>query len=80
MNQSNRFGKRYITSSDLVAYAKSLFPTAGQISERLLEFMERHDLLRPVARVSFPAEIVRRWHKEDYPTEQTIEPIEGDTE
>lgn len=75
----NRFGRRYITHKELLDYAKDLDLFTDHPPERLPAFLERHALLNPVARIRFPPEVVRRWHKERYPDADVPDPIEGDT-
>jgi hypothetical protein len=76
----NRFGRRYISDKELLDYASDLDLFAHYPPQPLLEFVERHGILNPAVRIRFPAEIARRWHKEQHPTETDIpDPIEGDT-
>lgn len=74
----NRFGRRYISDKELLDYAQDL-DLADQPQARLLEFMEKHGLILPVARIRFPSEIACRWHKDRYPTAQMPGAVEGDT-
>ena len=60
----NRFGKRYISAKEFLDYASELDLIVDHPSSRLLEFTEKHGILTPIARVQFPPEIGRRWHKE----------------
>lgn len=75
----NRFGRRYISDAEFLDYASDLDLIVDHPSPRLLEFTEEHEILMPVARVRFPPEIARRWHKDHYPQENVPYGIEGDT-
>lgn len=77
---SNQFGRRYITPKAFLDYARELDLFTDQPSQRLLEFLERHGSLDPVARIRFPPEIVRRWHRQRHPGADMPHPIEGDTQ
>lgn len=76
----NRFGRRYIAHREFLDYAKSLDLFTDHPSDGLLEFLEKHGILPPAARIMFPPEIARRWHKDRYPGENVPAPIEGDTQ
>lgn len=79
MRIKNRFGRRYISDTEFLDYASDLDLIVDHPSPRLLEFTEEHEILTPVARVRFPPEIVRRWHKDRSPQENVPHGIEGDT-
>jgi hypothetical protein len=74
---SDRFGQRFIQQSDFIDYVKFLGIGESFLAE-ILEFAERFCILTPVARVQFPAPVVRRWFQERYPSEKVLEPIEPD--
>jgi hypothetical protein len=76
---ANQFGRRFITHKEFLDYARDLDLFTDQPSPHFLEYLERRGILNPVARVRFPQEIVRRWHKERYPSSDVPTPIEGDT-
>jgi hypothetical protein len=73
------FGRRYISDKEFLNYARDLDIFTDHPSASILEFMERHGILHPAARIRFPPEIVRRWHKERYLTADVPDPIEDDT-
>ncbi|MGE0683495.1 MAG: hypothetical protein AB7P69_21665 [Candidatus Binatia bacterium] len=75
----NRFGRRYISDTEFLDYAADLDLLVDHPSVHLLEFTEKYGILMPVARVRFPPEIVRRWHKDRYPQESGPYGIEDDT-
>ncbi len=50
----SRFGRRYISDKEFLDYARDLDLFTDQPSQRLLEFLERHGILTPVARIRFP--------------------------
>ncbi len=75
----NLFGKRYISDKEFLDYAWDVGLFADHPSRLLLEFLERHGILKPSARIRFPAEIARRWHKDHYPSANVPEPVEPDT-
>ena len=75
----NRFGKRYISDKEFLDYAWDVDLFTDHPPRRVLEFRERHGILSPVASIRFPAEIARRWHKDNYPAETVPDPIEADT-
>lgn len=75
----NRFGRRYMSHKEFLDYAKDLDLLIDHPSSGLLEFTEKHGILIPVARIRFPPEIARRWHKERYPKEDIPYEIEGET-
>lgn len=79
LRMKNRFGRRYISDKEFLEYASDLDLIVDHPSARLLEFTEKHRILTPVARVRFPPEIARRWHKDRYPQEDVPYGIEGDT-
>ena len=75
----NRFGRRFISDKELLDYASDAGLFTDYPPRRLLEFLERHGILAPVARIRFPPEVARRWMRERNPQEDVPEPIEGDT-
>ncbi len=75
----DQFRQRYISQKMFFDYAKSLDLFVNHSNKRILEFLEKHGVLNPVARIVFPGAIVRRWHKDRYPSANVPQPIEGDT-
>jgi hypothetical protein len=69
--------RRYIRQRDFIEYAKHLglsrFGLEGE-----LELAERLAIVTPAARVRFPDDVVRRWHRDKYPGNVVTEPIEPD--
>jgi hypothetical protein len=77
---TDHFGRRFLSDREFLQYAASLDLFADGPSPLLLEFAERLGVLNPVARIRFPPEIARRWHKDHHADEVTIiQPIEGNT-
>jgi len=75
----NRFGRRFISHKEFLDYGSDVGLFTDYPPWRLLEFLERHGILTPVARIRFPPEVARHWMKERNPEEDVPEPIEGDT-
>lgn len=73
-------GHRFISDEKLLKYAKDLGLFPDHPPRHLLEYLEKEGLLTPVARVQFPGEIVRRWHKDDHGDACVPDPIEGETD
>lgn len=71
----DQYGRRYIAADAFLSYARHLGLFPDHPDERLLEFLDRNEILRPVARIRFPPSIVRRWFKDDHPSEHVPQPI-----
>ena len=74
----NRFGRRYISLTELRDYAVDLDLGTDPPTEEFMDFLEVHGLLTPVRRIVLPLEIVRRLRKEEETAEPIIDPIEPD--
>ena len=68
----NRFGRRYMSNKEFLDYASDLDLLTDHLSSSLLEITEMHGIITPIARIRFPLEIARRWHKERYPQEANL--------
>lgn len=76
----DRFGRRFISDKDLLKYAADLDLFSDPPRRGILEFLERRGILNPVARIRFPGEIARSWHKQRYPNDTVPAPIESDVD
>jgi hypothetical protein len=66
--QGDKFGQRFLTSQEFGRYAEDLKLIETSVPDGLLAFLEQERLLVPICRIRYPAEIMRRWCMEEYPS------------
>ena len=74
----NKFGRRFISLSELRNYTVDLDLGTHSPSTAFMEFLEREGLLAPISRVQFSPEILRRFEQEEEPNENVFLPVEPD--
>lgn len=64
----NRIGSRYMSSTELLSYAKAVGLIGPHFrGPEFLEFLERELLLVPICRVTYPDKVYRRFFNESHP-------------
>lgn len=78
IRQKNRFGRRFVSLSELHNYAVDLDLGTHPPHNGFMEFLEREGILVPIAGLRFSPEFLRRFAQEDVPEKNVFQPIEPD--
>lgn len=80
MGRERRFGERFLRKREFLEYASALKLVQTSFSEDLLRFLERENMLRPIARVRFPDPVARALWLESRGPMQKLDMLELEPE